>query len=71
MMARLSLAFPALPGLRYRSLPRAGWLTWLRIAIARWHERRLLEMLDERMLRDIGINRSQALAEARKPCWRG
>jgi len=28
-----------------------------------------LEVLDDRMLRDIGISRSQALAEARKPFW--
>jgi uncharacterized protein YjiS (DUF1127 family) len=43
---------------------------WLRSAVTRWRERRILETLDERTLRDIGISRSQALAEARKPCWR-
>jgi uncharacterized protein YjiS (DUF1127 family) len=36
----------------------------------RWRQRRLLAQLDERMLRDIGISRSQALAEADKPFWR-
>jgi uncharacterized protein YjiS (DUF1127 family) len=43
---------------------------WVRAAIARWHERRILEELDERMLRDIGISRSEAQVEARKPAWR-
>ena len=32
------------------------------------HQR--LAMMDERMLEDIGINRGQAMREARKPFWR-
>ena len=51
-------------------LGRGGWRRWLRAAATRWRERGLLEQLDDRMLRDIGISRSQALAEARKPFWR-
>jgi uncharacterized protein YjiS (DUF1127 family) len=43
---------------------------WFRAAAARWRERRMLEEFDERMLKDIGISRSQALAEASKPFWR-
>jgi uncharacterized protein YjiS (DUF1127 family) len=43
---------------------------WIRAATARWRQRRLLEELDDRMLRDMGISRSQALAEAVKPFWR-
>jgi len=42
--------------------------------IAQWHERsrqrRALLKLDDRMLRDIGIARSEAEAEADKPFWR-
>jgi uncharacterized protein YjiS (DUF1127 family) len=35
----------------------------------RQQQRRVLMELDERMLADIGITRSQAQAEARKPFW--
>jgi uncharacterized protein YjiS (DUF1127 family) len=42
--------------------------------IALWQERsrgrRQLLMLDEHVLRDIGITRLQAEAEANKPFWR-
>jgi uncharacterized protein YjiS (DUF1127 family) len=49
---------------------RTGLMAWLRAASARWRERRLLEELDDQALRDMGISRSQALAEAAKPFWR-
>jgi uncharacterized protein YjiS (DUF1127 family) len=43
-------------------------------AILQWHqqatERRALRQLDDRLLQDIGIERSQALMEAEKPFWR-
>jgi uncharacterized protein YjiS (DUF1127 family) len=32
--------------------------------------RRALSLLDEHRLRDIGLTREQARAEAAKPCWR-
>ncbi len=38
---------------------------------ARQQERRDLMKLDDRLLRDIGITRSQALEEANKPFWIG
>ena len=42
--------------------------------VARWHrlayERRLLASMDDRMLRDIGVNRIDAERESRKPFWR-
>ena len=42
--------------------------------IGTWHDRarqrRELSRLDERLLRDIGVSRYDALAEARKPFWR-
>jgi len=37
----------------------------------RRHQRKSLAELDEHMLRDIGIDRHQALIEASKPFWRG
>ncbi len=41
-------------------------VTWL----SRRGERVELATLDDRQLRDIGITRDQALAEAGKPFWR-
>lgn len=60
-----------------RELPRY----WLRRATRRaidllraWRQRRdsriALARFDERMLRDIGITRADALREANKPFWR-
>ena len=37
----------------------------------RHRERRALMALDDRLLRDIGITRAQALEEANKPFWIG
>ena len=44
-----------------------------RIAIwrARARQRRALAMLDDTRLRDIGLTREQAEAEAAKPFWEG
>jgi len=46
---------------------------WLVFALLRWHElaqqRRRLLSLDDRMLKDIGITRSEALAEGTRPFW--
>jgi uncharacterized protein YjiS (DUF1127 family) len=36
----------------------------------RYRERAQLAVLDERMLRDIGVNRSDVLREVNKPFWR-
>jgi len=41
-----------------------GWLQ-------RSRQRRALAELDDRQLRDIGVTRAQALAEAARPFWRG
>jgi uncharacterized protein YjiS (DUF1127 family) len=43
--------------------------------LALWRERRVarsvLASFDDRLLKDIGIGRSEALAELHKPFWRG
>lgn len=39
--------------------------TWLDLA----RERRTLAALDDRMLKDIGLNRAAAAQEARRPFW--
>jgi uncharacterized protein YjiS (DUF1127 family) len=74
MTTRVQLELPTLSDPAFRGLPRGvtgrGWFSWVLAAAARWRQRRMLETLDDRMLADIGIGRSQALAEARKPCWR-
>jgi uncharacterized protein YjiS (DUF1127 family) len=41
---------------------------WL--CAARWRQRRALEELDPRLLRDIGVTRTEANREARMPFWR-
>jgi uncharacterized protein YjiS (DUF1127 family) len=42
--------------------------------LAQWHDRRAgrrrLMMLDDRMLKDIGLDRAGAEEEYRKPFWR-
>lgn len=43
---------------------------WLRAAAERRRQRRALALLDDHLLRDIGVTRGQALAEARRPPWR-
>jgi uncharacterized protein YjiS (DUF1127 family) len=61
--------FSARPATPWRDIARGT----LRL-IALWHERgrqrQALASLDERLLRDIGITRSQAARECNKPFWR-
>ena len=74
MTTRVQFDLPGVCDPAFRGVPRhrtgGGWFAWIPAAAARWRQRRMLETLDDRMLADIGIGRSQALAEARKPCWR-
>jgi uncharacterized protein YjiS (DUF1127 family) len=46
------------------------WLQLLRLWYERDRQRNALAKLDERMLRDIGITRVDAMRECRKPFWR-
>ncbi len=55
---------------RARRRPRAFFLSlpvhqWMQVAA----ERRHLARLDDAMLRDIGVDRADAAAEARRPFW--
>lgn len=63
----LLAANPRLPVLAMVALRFAGVVT-------QWDQRRrtrhVLGTLDDRMLRDIGVTRSQARKEARLPFWR-
>ena len=45
----------------------ARWVAFVRSAMTVARERRMLLQLDDRMLKDIGIGRSEAFHEAGKP----
>jgi uncharacterized protein YjiS (DUF1127 family) len=42
---------------------------WLRRALSVQRQRARLATLDDRMLRDIGLTRAEAEAEATRPAW--
>lgn len=46
-----------------------GMLDWLIAIDARYRQRRALETLDDRMLRDIGVTRGEVDQEIRRPLW--
>jgi uncharacterized protein YjiS (DUF1127 family) len=46
-----------------------SWLMLLANWYARYQQRQALQQLDDHLLADIGVSRSEALAEARKPFW--
>ena len=81
-LATLAAPLPDVLGARPISetwLPRAWSALHAALAatadtIATWRERakmrRQLLLLDDRLLRDIGIDRLQARSEAEKPFWR-
>ena len=48
-----------------------GFAAKLRLMVFNYRSRRQLLALDSRALKDIGISRADALAEARKPFWKG
>jgi uncharacterized protein YjiS (DUF1127 family) len=46
-----------------------AWVLSIGVALERHRQRRALAELDDRLLDDIGITRSQAMSEANKPLW--
>ncbi len=61
------------PQLRARPVQPRGLRRGLDLLLAwseRTRQRRELLRLDDRLLRDIGITRAEATAEAEKPFWR-
>lgn len=57
------------PVLRRRPRVSAGWLAWLAAILHAIESRRRLAEMDDRMLQDIGISRSDALEEAARAPW--
>lgn len=49
--------------------PVAVWRLWLAEAMRTISTRRSLERMDDRMLKDIGLTRSEALEEASRKPW--
>jgi uncharacterized protein YjiS (DUF1127 family) len=64
------IASPALPATRllWRGLARA--VEYLLRCHERSRQRRLLESLDDGMLRDLGLSRADVMRETAKHCWR-
>ena len=66
--------FGAAPREHLLSRRAASWLGRVRATLRLWQDRvsgrQQLLRLDEHVLRDIGITRLQAEAEANKPFWR-
>lgn len=54
---------------RWRSYSLAHWISIAIQCYERRRERKALLELDDRMLADLGITKSQAIDEARKPLW--
>jgi uncharacterized protein YjiS (DUF1127 family) len=46
------------------------WCAWCAWCSARSQQRQALAQLDDRLLRDIGKTRQEAIAEAAKPFWK-
>jgi uncharacterized protein YjiS (DUF1127 family) len=48
---------------------KTSWLGWLATAMQAIETRRRLAQMDDRMLKDIGISRGEALEEAGRAPW--
>jgi uncharacterized protein YjiS (DUF1127 family) len=66
-----SEAAPRAGRLAIRKSDQAGrsWLDWLEQALRAVSTRRYLTEMDDRMLRDIGISRTEAFEEANRAPW--
>lgn len=50
-------------------VPAEGWLAWLAEALRAISTRRQLAQMDDRMLKDVGLTRAEALEEAARAPW--
>lgn len=57
------------PARRRRRAGRQGWLAWLAALLQAIRTRRELAAMDARMLKDIGLTRSDAYEEIRRAPW--
>jgi uncharacterized protein YjiS (DUF1127 family) len=64
-------AFPISLPVAARQREQGGLVGLVRLWKRRIVQRRELATLDARMLRDIGVTRTEAQHEAAKPFWRG
>jgi uncharacterized protein YjiS (DUF1127 family) len=55
---------------RSRVFSLAYWVTLAKWCFARRRQRKALLELDDRMLADVGITKSQAIDEGKKPFWK-
>ena len=73
-MPTIDLYLPPQPYSTWRAKPRIYPIAAARRLVSTWiervHQRRALASLDDRLLRDIGITRVDAVREAKKPFWR-
>lgn len=60
-----ALSLTSITTLSPRSRRTFGLFTYL----ALWQQRRALATMDDRQLQDIGVSRTDALAEAARPVW--
>lgn len=67
-MSGFLLSRPVARGARLR-VRQAGWLAWLAAAMRAIETRHRLAEMDDRMLKDIGISRADALREADRAPW--
>jgi uncharacterized protein YjiS (DUF1127 family) len=65
----LATAISARPAAIEAGRGAAGWVHQLSVLLRTLVTRRQLEAMDARMLRDIGLTRSEALAEAGRAPW--
>ena len=61
---------PALPASRLLWRGLAGAVEYLLRCYDRSRQRRILETLDDGMLRDLGLSRADVMRETAKHCWR-
>jgi uncharacterized protein YjiS (DUF1127 family) len=61
--------FVAFPRRRKSILPRYPLVHRLALMLEAWRTRRILAELDSRLLKDIGVSRSEAQAEAARALW--